>query len=1156
MKHKKALHRIFAYICALSLVFSGIAEASVSDKNLDEALIVFGNELETVNATVIQDSATMSSISAAPDGTPVWKFKGSGSRPYLYIDLPNSLGSSYEDGSVYDIEIKYFDSNTGYCIVWYDAIKWGKQVGYKLYATATNTWKTAKFTIDNAYFKNSVDEKGDIMLSFKERGTKLSTTPFPVDIASVKIVRRQKANPVLAESYLDTYGNTFAYFADEKIVHNEITNTTNKKQAVNVEFCLVDTELGDKVFSETKAMVLQPKETLLADVNVKTERCGVYNWHVNITNNDGTINSIFKEDTIGIIKTDPNGIKSEWQGICTHGAQASSNGDHTLTDLIAAANFGAIRIDPKRIQWENLERVPGIFNFSTFNTHMRALEHAKTLGLKTLGMLMSSHAYYEGTGKWSGSTGWMPSTPEAKEGYERYVEFVAKNLAPYYDYWEVWNEPNIASFNPNGGTPEDLTDITKRARKIIDKYDPGAYTLGMSITEIAREDGIEWRDAFFEAGIVDGDNGMNALALHPYQHKDSPEVARMADHVKLYRDMALEYGKTTGVEDMPVFLTEYGYSGADAFAAGKNRIPYPIRESILHKAHGVGENLFYYVFEQKGIIETDREDMFGIVSPVVYNGKYNIEGKIAVVTPVYVAFAGMNYVLGGKCEPDGVWELDNKVYMNRFKSDKFGKNILAFWGDDVTESLTLDLGVDRVDYYDIYGNKKEIYGKDGIFTFIANERPAYIVGNFKENRVVNYAPLVEYSNLKLDVPVNDKALLTITTDEENNYEAIVKNYGEDATPSIIKFENGKAEVLVEASGAIGNESVVEIDICDGEKVIASNKIAYSVRETLNSEVLFEVSDSGNYDDWRGIFKITNYSLGRQIKGYAEFSEPAEFKALGKIDLGTIEPDSISEVKFDISNLTEKGKRNIVYKIVDEGSPSEPFEFETQYDFNIATRPKSKVVIDGIADEWPTNTAMSASAPSNFVPHSNANYCDPIPSDSPENKSASVRVMWDEENLYMYTEVIDDVYFQNEDIQNSWKTDGIQFGVYVDIGEDEFTAFGQSNTNYHEYTVAIYKDSNEVGIYKSRVQDDKTKTGFVEVEAKAVRKGKITTYEWAIPWENMVGIDGWHPNRGQILKFSMLWNDNDGAGRKGWVEYASGIGASKDNRLFTGLLLLD
>jgi hypothetical protein len=37
---------------------------------------------------------------------------------------------------------------------------------------------------------------------------------------------------------------------------------------------------------------------------------------------------------------------------------------------------------------------------------------------------------------------------------------------------------------------------------------------------------------------------------------------------------------------------------------------------------------------------------------------------------------------------------------------------------------------------------------------------------------------------------------------------------------------------------------------------------------------------------------------------------------------------------------------------------------------------------------------------------------------------------------------------------------------------------------------------------------------------------------------------------------MLVNDNDGTGRRGWMEYASGIGQTKNSTLFTYLKLVE
>lgn len=41
-----------------------------------------------------------------------------------------------------------------------------------------------------------------------------------------------------------------------------------------------------------------------------------------------------------------------------------------------------------------------------------------------------------------------------------------------------------------------------------------------------------------------------------------------------------------------------------------------------------------------------------------------------------------------------------------------------------------------------------------------------------------------------------------------------------------------------------------------------------------------------------------------------------------------------------------------------------------------------------------------------------------------------------------------------------------------------------------------------------------------------------------------------------LKFSLLVNDNDGEGGRGWLEYNSGIGSSKDVNAFGDLYLMD
>ncbi|UUZ80239.1 hypothetical protein LJK88_35705 [Paenibacillus sp. P26] len=63
--------------------------------------------------------------------------------------------------------------------------------------------------------------------------------------------------------------------------------------------------------------------------------------------------------------------------------------------------------------------------------------------------------------------------------------------------------------------------------------------------------------------------------------------------------------------------------------------------------------------------------------------------------------------------------------------------------------------------------------------------------------------------------------------------------------------------------------------------------------------------------------------------------------------------------------------------------------------------------------------------------------------------------------------------------------------------------------------------------------------------------KDTIYELALPWSELKPI---LPDDG-LLSFSFLVNDNDGQGRKGWIEWGSGIGGSKDSKLFKPVRLV-
>ena len=58
--------------------------------------------------------------------------------------------------------------------------------------------------------------------------------------------------------------------------------------------------------------------------------------------------------------------------------------------------------------------------------------------------------------------------------------------------------------------------------------------------------------------------------------------------------------------------------------------------------------------------------------------------------------------------------------------------------------------------------------------------------------------------------------------------------------------------------------------------------------------------------------------------------------------------------------------------------------------------------------------------------------------------------------------------------------------------------------------------------------------YTDGECAITRKDNTTTYEVSVPWSKLK-FDGGEIKKGQIMGFTYLLNDNDGTGRKNWIE---------------------
>ena len=144
-------------------------------------------------------------------------------------------------------------------------------------------------------------------------------------------------------------------------------------------------------------------------------------------------------------------------------------------------------------------------------------------------------------------------------------------------------------------------------------------------------------------------------------------------------------------------------------------------------------------------------------------------------------------------------------------------------------------------------------------------------------------------------------------------------------------------------------------------------------------------------------------------------------------------------------------------------------------------------------------------------------------------AATFESSYDRENLRLTVTVTDDVFHQPEsNIANAWRGDGIQLAFRI------FRKNGGSSRT--ELDAALI--GGKAALFLREAQGDRSKTPECAIE----RQGNRTVYRFRIP-ARLLGAEAFEP--GGMLTCAFLVNDNDGAGRKGFLAWGDGIGITKN-----------
>ncbi|MEG2668963.1 MAG: sugar-binding protein, partial [Oscillospiraceae bacterium] len=258
----------------------------------------------------------------------------------------------------------------------------------------------------------------------------------------------------------------------------------------------------------------------------------------------------------------------------------------------------------------------------------------------------------------------------------------------------------------------------------------------------------------------------------------------------------------------------------------------------------------------------------------------------------------------------------------------------------------------------------------------------------------------------------------------------------------------------------------------------------------------------------------------------------------KQEVKDLQYNDVKKVVFPLSKVPNSDEATISVIVENNG-----FSAKAQRNFNFSgvINDGKAPSIDGVLSdgEWDMNSFVTQNdtAKTPYLPEWKGDA----------DCSFKIYRKWDSENFYLAAEVLDNVHYQGGVGGDLWQGDGIQFAI--DPGRKN----GKGSSLYHEIGIALNNDKKVIA--HRWVAPLLIKQGtLINYKCSIKRLDTKTVYELSIPWSDLV--DGSAPKSGDSLGFSLLVNDNDGLGRRGWLDFMGGIGSGKNTSLFEDMVLIN
>lgn len=851
---------------------------------------------------------------------------------------------------------------------------------------------------------------------------------------------------------------------------------------------------GSKVAGQTESVVEGDKVVSLPDLET-----GYYTFNVTALKSGSLIKSA--TNAFAVLPSDDAADVDSPFGMSAH---YGKSWDPETIPLLQKAGVKNVRDE---LYWNDVETSPGVYEFNERNeTYMSALQSHK---LNPFIIFTYINPFYD-----NNST---PYTDAGREGFANY----GKAILQHYDnlkWVEVYNEFNYELFGDQGDGPADSQpeyyfELLKKTYETVKAEAPDVVVVGAVTSGVP----MDWLTDLFELG---GLEYMDVVSVHPYHYPNAPEV--LTDEISRLQNLIREYN---GGELKPVWFTEIGWPTYQSQQFGISedvQADYIVRMHVVSIASGI-EKIFWYDFMNDGLEVTYNEHNFGIIR--------NSDDPLGSYAPkpAYASYSVMTRQLTG-ADYINKEDIGDGIYSYVFRSGD--TNTRVIWS---TETKNIKVKAkDPVQVIDMMGVEETLYPSLGGYVYLTvSGSPVYIQGDVDE---ISEGSI--FSLTAAAVVTGEPIPVTLTVDN-TLAEPISARIDIEGISQSFDVEPGNADqilIMVPTGDTSATRTIRGVITRDG-LAIAKLMISTSTVDVIDPITL---QAKHIFRDGQDMIRatISNSELAPHEYGL-EYIDWQIGDLSGRTDISiAVQPGTSEYVDIPVPELAFDQIYPYALTLgVDNG---QTVEFTGNLQMiaiaGMTAVAERAVTVDGVLDDLSDVPVIDLADGVVQLAWPEESYT------GDEDLSGQIWLTWDQDYIYVSAKIHDDVFYQTSFTSLMWQGDCVQFSLSSGLPEEGRPI---ESHEWNEYGMALTADGPQLYRFFSSNGQPMGLVAGAQLQIVRDEASKDTIYECAIPWPEVYPIE---PGDG-LISFSALANDNDSHGRKCYIEWGSGIGGEKNNKLF-------